>query len=112
VATGSKEAFINFLVVIGICLFISRPQLLDRYLFLRIAVDLLLLGFLIHVIRRHFSKKKGRELEKAREKFYTAIEKVDRGEYDDNMLIPGATGELVGSSQKSEILKEESDDRD
>jgi len=100
VATDSKEAFINFLVVIVICLLISRPQLLDRYLFLRIAVDLLLLGFLIHVIRRHFSKKKERELEKARGEFYTAIEKVNRGEYDDNEPTPGAVGELVGSSEK------------
>ena len=45
-------------------------------------------------------KEEMKALEKAREKFYTAIEKVNRGEYDDNAPMPGTTGELVGSSEK------------
>ena len=45
-------------------------------------------------------KEETKALEKAREKFYTAIEKVNRGEYDDNAPVPGTTGELVGSSEK------------
>ena len=50
--------------------------------------------------------RKRKALEKAREEFYTAIEKVNRGEYDDNAPMPGATGELVGSSQKGGGEKE------
>ncbi len=50
----------------------------------------------IEDLRREAEK----ELETAREKFYTAIEKANRGEYDDNVPVPGTTGELVGSSQK------------
>ena len=48
--------------------------------------------------KKLFRKRKA--LEKAREEFYTAIEKVSRGEYDDNVPVPGITGELVGSSEK------------
>ena len=44
--------------------------------------------------------RKRKALEKAREKFYTAIEKVNRGEYNDSVPVPGITGELVGSSEK------------
>ena len=50
----------------------------------------------IEDLRREAEK----ELEKAREEFYTAIEKVDRGEYDDSVPVPGITGELVGSSER------------
>ena len=50
-------------------------------------------------------KEETKALEKARE-FYTAIEKVNRGEYDDNAPMPGTTGELVGSSQKGRGEKE------
>ena len=50
----------------------------------------------IEDLRREAEK----ELEKAIEKFYTAIEKVNRGEYSDNAPVPGTTGELVGSSEK------------
>jgi len=57
---------------------------------------------MIERLKRVFGIKKEetKALEKAREEFYTAIEKVDRGEYDDNVPVPGITGELVGSSQK------------
>jgi len=58
----------------------------------------------IEDLRREAEK----ELEKAREK-YTTIEKVERGEYDDSVPVPGITGELVGSSQKSKILKRRGD---
>ena len=44
-------------------------------------------------------KEETKALEKARE-FYTAIEKVNRGEYGDNAPVPGTIGELVGSSEK------------
>ena len=54
-------------------------------------------------------KEEMKALEKAREKFYTAIEKVNRGEYGNNVPVPGITGELVGSSQKSKILKRRGD---
>ena len=45
--------------------------------------------------KKPFRKRKA--LEKAREKFY---EKVNRGEYNDSVPVPGITGELVGSSEK------------
>ena len=50
-------------------------------------------------------KEETKALEKARE-FYTAIEKVNRGEYDGNAPVPGTTGELVGSSLKGRGEKE------
>ena len=59
----------------------------------------------IERLKKMFGKRKA--LEKAREKFYTAIEKVNRREYSDNAPMPGTTGELVGSSQKGRGDKNE-----
>ena len=57
----------------------------------------------IEDLRREAEK----ELEKAIEKFYTAIEKVNRCEDSDNTPMPGTTGGLVESSLKGRGDKNE-----
>jgi len=42
------------------------------------------------------------EVEKARRKFYEAIRKVNRGEIDEDQLIPGAHGKIKGSTEEAE----------
>ena len=44
-------------------------------------------------------ERKNQTVRKAREKFYKAVEIVNRGEFDCNAPIPGVIGELAGNSK-------------